>query len=162
MERRSRPPFRASTRADAEASGLDGRSLDLALQLAALRSAHALDDVIIAELDGRLLAGAGDPDVERRMVLLALHAAQSCRAGDSMGATHCRRLWIEPLELSGRTYLFAAKASHPLADPHAMARALEASFRPAADAAVSDADDAFVDGRVDDPVDAAFDAFFAA
>jgi hypothetical protein len=148
MERRSRPPFSL----DKAPPSIDDVGIELALQLAAFRHAYELDDVVVAALDGRLLAAVGDPDVDRSLAVLAV---TSVHRQDFNSSMHCHKVWIEPVSLFGQTCVFAAKASHPLAAPADMARALERTFALAAPVI----DEGCVDGQADD-LDAAFGEFF--
>lgn len=91
----------------------------LALSLASARAAHRLDVIALLDLDGVLLASAGDRHAAEDLAELASRAAREPRA---------RRLeilprlgvMVETLEKDGATWILAATAANPTRDVRAV------------------------------------------
>lgn len=151
--RRSRPPVsRVRTRFVDSAT-------TLALSLASARAAHRLDVVALLDLDGTLLASAGDRQAAEDLAELASRAAREPRA---RRAEILPRLGVivETIEKDGATWVLAATAADPKRDVRAVLEmiheALPGSNRSVEDEESDDfesaLDRAFSDDWGDDPL----------
>jgi len=133
MDRRSRPPVSIDSDFDA--------AMDLALQLAILREAHALDEIVVADLDGVPLTSAGDPEASRALAAFAAAMLKDASVGYAR-TFHCGKIHVELVSLGGHPCALAAKASFLVMQPEALSLALTVSFarEPELEAPVSHVD----------------------
>lgn len=101
--------------------------MELALQLAILREAHVLDEIVIADLDGSLLTSAGDPEASRALAAFAAAMVKGAEIGYAR-TFHCGKIHVELLSLGGQPCALAAKASFLVMQPEALSLALTIAF----------------------------------
>ncbi|MBI2392620.1 MAG: hypothetical protein HYV09_23750 [Deltaproteobacteria bacterium] len=151
--RRSRPPI-SYTRVRAAAQ--DGATT-LALSLASVRAAHRLDVLALCDLEGTLLASAGDAYAAEELAPFAASAARESRA---RRAEILPRLGVivDTVERGGRTLVVAATATDPHRDVSAIVAAVEDALPPVNSTADEDEafgaaiEEAFTDSWDDDPL----------
>jgi hypothetical protein len=119
MDRRSRPPVSLDRDFDA--------AMDLAIQLAILREAHSLDEIVVADLDGTLLTSAGDAEASRALGAFAAAMLKGAPVGTAR-SFHCGKIHVELVSLAGHPCALAAKASFLVMQPEAISLALTISF----------------------------------
>lgn len=102
-------------------------AMDLALHLAALHEAHALDEIVVADTDGTPLSSAGDPDAARALAAFAAAVLKNAPLGHAR-TFHCGKVHVELVSLCGRTCALAAKASFLVLEPESIAASLTAAF----------------------------------
>lgn len=126
--RRSRPPI-SQTRL--RAAPQDGDTT-LALSLAAVRAAHRLDVIALCDLEGVVVASAGDRYAAEE---LAVVAAAAARETPERRAAILPRLGVivDTLERAARTWVVAATTTVPGRDRAALLAAVE-DVLPTADA----------------------------
>lgn len=118
--RRSRPPI-SQTRIRVEPQ--DGATT-LALSLATVRAAHRLDVLALCDLEGVLLASAGDRFAAEELAPLASAAAREC---PERRAAILPRLGVivDTLDRAGRTWVIAATTTVPGRDIAALVAAID-------------------------------------
>jgi len=96
----------------------------LALSLASVRAAHRLDVLALCDLDGVLLASAGDGHAAEELAPLAAAAARETR---ERRASILPRLGVivDTIECDARTWVIAATATDPFRDIAAILVAVE-------------------------------------
>ena len=141
MDRRSRPPVSLDRDFDA--------AMDLALQLAILREAHALDEIVVADLDGVPLTSAGDAEASRALAAFAAAMLKDANIGHAR-TFHCGKIYVELLSLGGHPCALGAKASFLVMQPEAISLSLSIAFacEPEVEAPAS-----HVDGQAEDEFD---------
>jgi hypothetical protein len=102
-------------------------AMNLAFHLAALRELHALDELVIADLDGTTLASSGDRDSVRALSAFAAAMLRGATAGTSH-TFHCGKVHVELILLRGRLCALAAKAPFLVLDPEGLTATVAAAF----------------------------------
>ncbi len=148
--RRSRPRISIVRTRTAPQDG----ATTLALQLAVVRATHHLDVVVLVDLEGTLLASAGDRTSAEELAAFAAHVAKQppslrARIVPTVGVI------VELVEHGDRTWIAAATAAHPTRD----VRAFLASVRDVLPTLAAAAR-ARRDSEADDELDSAFDDVF--
>lgn len=127
----------------------------LALHLAVVRATHRLDVVALVDLEGTLLASAGDRTSAEELAAFAAHVAEQPPARRAQIVPSVGVI-VELVEHGDRTWIVAATAIHPTRD----VRAILASIRDVLPALAAAARAREAPPR--DDLDAAFDDVFGA
>jgi hypothetical protein len=106
--RRSRPPILEGSRFDA--------AMELAIQLAAMRAAHALEVALVADPSGAIVTSVGDSARARAIGHDAVQAARGGSIGDGF-VLHAGRTYVELVEIDGGSALVVIHALRPIHAP---------------------------------------------
>ncbi|GAC1594244.1 MAG: hypothetical protein NVS3B20_18820 [Polyangiales bacterium] len=100
---------------------------ELALHLAWLRDAHALDELVVSDRDGGLLAAAGDAEYARALGAFAAAMLKRDEVGGSR-TFHCGKVHVELILLRGHVCALAAKATFVVLNKELLGAELTAAF----------------------------------
>lgn len=100
----------------------------LAFQLEHVRAAHAVDCLVIADLDGAPIASAGTEEESIDLAAFVAAAAKDSHRGRSITTTR-GFVQVELVDVGGRTFVLGASTRFGVPDPQGIARAVAGAAR---------------------------------